>query len=56
MHSTVIDRITGEIYTSPSYLIIVDELLKFIGVDDYVQTTHLGEAELFPIHASKTHL
>lgn len=40
----------------PRYLIVVDEFLQLIGMDDDVQATHLSEAELFSIHARKTHL
>lgn len=56
MCSAFIASVTGEIYTSPNYLVVVDEFLQFVGMDNNMQATHLGKAELFPIYARKTHL
>lgn len=38
------------------YLIVVDELLQFVGMDNNMQAAHLGETELLPIYTCKTHL
>lgn len=40
----------------PHYLVIVDELLQFIRMHNNVKAAHLGQAELFPIHARKADL
>ena len=38
------------------YLVVVDELLQFVSMDHDVQTTHLGQTELFPFHTGETYL
>lgn len=53
-HSAFITSIT--LAPVPRYLIVVDEFLQFISMDDNMQATHLGKAELFSIYTRKTHL
>lgn len=38
------------------YLVVIDEFLQFISMDNDVQATHLGQAELVSIHTGKAHL
>ena len=38
------------------YLVVVDELLQLVSVHHDVEATHLGQAELLPIHTGKAHL
>ena len=38
------------------YLVVVDELLQLVSMHHNVETTHLGQPELLPIHTGEAHL
>lgn len=42
--------------SGPRYLVIVDQFLQLISMHHNVKATHLGQAELLPIHTGKANL
>lgn len=39
-----------------SHLVVVDELLKFISMNDNMQSTHLSQTKLLPFNTGKANL